>query len=106
MSTRTEIYGAAYASASGVNDTNFTFTPDDNGSYQIVLTVTDDELTGTSVNQTISVANVAPTATFSNNGPVNEGSPVTDEFCESIRIRQAWIRRLASIIPMHLARRA
>ena len=35
--------GNAFASGSGVNETSFAFTPDDNGGYQIVLTVSDED---------------------------------------------------------------
>ncbi len=60
---------------------NFTFTPDDNGSYSVSLTATDkDGGVSTAAVDAISVTNVAPTATFGNNGPVNEGSPVTVSF--------------------------
>jgi PKD repeat protein len=55
-------------------------TYDDSGSYTVTVTVTDkDGDPGTATFQ-VSVGNVAPTATFSNNGPVNEGSPVTVSF--------------------------
>ncbi|TVP98792.1 MAG: hypothetical protein EA381_11745 [Planctomycetaceae bacterium] len=40
---------------------NWSFTPDDNGSYRIVLTATDKDSASTSVEQTITVANIAPT---------------------------------------------
>jgi hypothetical protein len=49
-----------YASGSGLGMTSFAFTSNDNGSYQIVLQVTDDETNSSSANRTISVANVAP----------------------------------------------
>ncbi len=60
---------------------NFTFTPDDNGSYSVSLTATDkDGGVSTAAVDAISVTNVAPTATFSNNGPVAENIPVTVAF--------------------------
>ncbi|MGD0283960.1 MAG: PKD domain-containing protein, partial [Dissulfurispiraceae bacterium] len=73
----------AFATDTGINHTNFSFTPDDNGSYQIVLTVMDDEGTSSSDSQTISVSNVAPTATFTNSGtitPITEGGSGTVSF--------------------------
>jgi len=50
----------AFASGSGVDQTSFSFTPDDNGSYEIVLTVSDEDGGSATTSQTISVANVAP----------------------------------------------
>ncbi|MCA9037595.1 MAG: hypothetical protein KDA91_20815, partial [Planctomycetaceae bacterium] len=49
-----------FASASGTDLLSFTFTPDDNGSYQIVLTVSDEDGGTASVSETITVSNVAP----------------------------------------------
>ncbi len=69
--------GNPFATGSGVS---FSFTPDDNGSYVVTLSATDkDDGTG-SDNKTITVNNVAPTGTLSNNGPVSEGSPATIGF--------------------------
>ena len=46
--------------ASGTN-TNFSFTPDDNGSFEVSLSVTDDNgNVGTAASKTIAVTNVAP----------------------------------------------
>ena len=39
---------------------SFSFTPDDNGSYRIALTVTDEDGGSATVESTIDVANVAP----------------------------------------------
>lgn len=44
---------------------SFAFTPNDNGSYQISLTVTDKDGSATTESQTFTVNNVAPTATVS-----------------------------------------
>ena len=44
-------------------DPNFSFTPDDNGSYVVSLTVTDEAATFTD-SETFTIANVAPTATL------------------------------------------
>src|SRR5205807_9030839 len=49
-------------------------TYDDNGSYTVTVTVTDKDGGSGSAQFTANVANVAPTATFSNDGPVSEGS--------------------------------
>ena len=52
--------GVAFADGSGVDLTEFRFTPDDNADYRIVLTVADEDGGSSTVEQTISVANVAP----------------------------------------------
>ncbi|MCP4378831.1 MAG: PKD domain-containing protein, partial [bacterium] len=57
--------------------TNFSFTPDDNASYQIVLTVSDEDGGSTTVDNTIDVANVAPVVTAGADQFVNEGDPMT-----------------------------
>src|SRR5262249_44442122 len=44
---------------------SFTFTPDDNGSYRIVLTASDEDGGSASTEQTITVGNVAPSAALS-----------------------------------------
>jgi PKD repeat protein len=49
-------------------------TYDDNGAFTVKVTVTDKDGGSGSAQFTANVANVAPTATFSNDGPVNEGS--------------------------------
>src|SRR5207302_6939857 len=51
-------------------------TYDDNGSYTVTVKVTDKDGGSDSKTFKVDVANVAPTATLSNDGPVNEGSPV------------------------------
>ena len=55
---------------------NFSFTPNDNGSYAVTFTVTDDDGGANSDNFTVTVDNVAPTATFNAPASVNEGSPI------------------------------
>ena len=60
-----------YATGSG---SSFVFTPDNNGSYNIVLTVTDDELNSNTTSQLISVANVAPIVSLIGPTSANEGS--------------------------------
>jgi len=70
--------GSAFASGTAAS---FSFTPDDNGSYVVSLQVTDaDGATGTAAQKTITVTNVAPTASLANNGPINEGSNATITF--------------------------
>ena len=67
--------GAAYATGTSAS---LTFTPNDNATYAVDLAVTDNHGgVGHAPQNTVSVFNVAPTATLSNNGPVNEGSPAT-----------------------------
>jgi len=69
--------GSSYASGSG---TGLTFTPDDNGSYEVSLTVSDDDGgIGTAAAQTIDVTNVAPalSSVTVTPDPVNEGSSAT-----------------------------
>jgi|GEM_PF-971163 len=58
----------------------FSFTPDDNGSYEVLLSVTDDDGgVGTATSQTILVTNAAPTLSNLSVSPamLNEGSEAT-----------------------------
>ena len=73
--------GANFALPGGttLNGTSFTFTPTDNGSYVVRLTVVDDEGAATTVNSpAIAVANAAPTAgiTGEPGSSIAEGTPV------------------------------
>src|SRR5439155_12743037 len=52
----------------------------DNGSYTVTVTVTDKDSGSGSAQFTVTVANVAPTAALSNDGPVNEGGSATISF--------------------------
>ena len=52
----------------------------DNGSRTVKGKVIDKDGGSTEYTTTVTVNNVAPTATLSNNGPVNEGSPATVTF--------------------------
>ncbi len=65
----------SYASASTSDTDSFTFT--DNGSYTVFGRIFDKDDGFTDYSSIVVVNNVAPTATIANNGPVNEGSPVT-----------------------------
>src|SRR5204862_4218580 len=70
---------ATYATAGTTNSTTCPF--DDGPANKTVTTRILDKDGGYSdYSTTVVVNNVAPTATLSNNGPVNEGSPVTVSF--------------------------
>lgn len=81
-----EVYkdGAATPFATGGNSPSFAFTPNDNGSYRIVLTVADEDGGSATAERTITVTNVAPAVTIT--GPTTGrqgaglafGSGVTD----------------------------
>ena len=56
----------------------FSFTPEDGGGYLVTLTATDqNSLTSTPVSQTITIQNVAPTATIANLPPGNTSNAGT-----------------------------
>ena len=70
--------GNPYSSGSSED---FSFTPNDNGSYVVTLTVTDDDGESGSDSKTIAVTNVAPTVTIvSGATSVDEGDVETYEF--------------------------
>src|SRR5204862_4808356 len=66
--------GAPFAAGT---ESTFSFTPDDNGSYAVTLTVTDDDGGVGSDSRTIDVTNLAPTAAI-NGAPASssEGTPI------------------------------
>ena len=73
------VAGNGQAIADG-NSQDFNFAPNDNGTYFVFFTVTDEGGLSGSTNVSLSVANVAPTATFGNTGPIGEGQAATVTF--------------------------
>jgi hypothetical protein len=68
--------GAPYGAAG--SGTVFSFTPDDNGSYVVTLTVSDDDGGSTTQSRSIQVTNVAPTGAITGapTGSVPEGTAI------------------------------
>ncbi len=66
---------SAYAAAGTSTSAPFTFA--DNGSYTVWGRIFDKDNGSTDYSTTVTVSNVAPTASISNNGPVGEGSSAT-----------------------------
>ncbi len=66
--------GTTYASGTTAG---FNFSPDDNGTYVVTLRVTDKDRGAGTDSKTITVTNVAPTATFMAPSAVNEGSNIS-----------------------------
>ena len=66
--------GAPYAAGAGAN---FGFTPDDNGSYEVVLTVTDDDGGAGVDTKAISITNVTPSIGLAGDDAVEEGAVYT-----------------------------
>src|SRR5262249_34226818 len=64
--------------ATGTNS-DFQFTPDDNGSFAAVLQATDANGAGTT-SANVAVTNVAPTATFGTTGTLTEGGSASVTF--------------------------
>src|SRR5262249_55350444 len=64
-------------------DPTFSFTPNDNGTYTVTFTVTDSDNGVGSDTVVVTVNNLPPTASFSNTGPVDEGSTVSVRFSNS-----------------------
>ena len=62
----------------------FSFTPDDNGTYVVSLSATDKDGGVGNDSKTITVNNVPPTATLSNNGPAAEGGSATISFSNQL----------------------
>jgi PKD repeat protein len=62
-------------------DPGFTFM--DDGTYEVCLTVTDDDGSTDTVCHNVTVDNVAPDVTASNDGPIDEGSSATIEVTAS-----------------------
>jgi RHS repeat-associated protein len=78
IATSAGALATTYAAAGTATSANFTFT--DNGSYTIFGRIFDKDGGSTDYTTTVVVNNIAPTATFTNNGPVSEGSAVTASF--------------------------
>jgi parallel beta-helix repeat protein len=67
-----------FAEDGGLKMTAFTFTPDDDGTYRVVLTVDDGDGGVTTVERAVAVANEAPTvAIVGASDPRVEGTPIT-----------------------------
>lgn len=67
--------GANTPFASGTNS-NFNFTPNDNGTYNLSLTVTDSANQQATAQQAVTVTNSLPTATMGGTTSVGVGTPI------------------------------
>lgn len=98
-----------YAPFASGSTSTFSFTPDDDGVYDVMLTVTDQS---GAVSETafvsIPVFNVAPTATLSTTGPAAIGQPIevsfTGVFDPSLVDSAAGLRYSFALSPDELAR--
>ena len=72
--------GSGYGSFGG--SSTATCPTDDNGSRDVKGKIRDKDGGETEYTATVSITNVAPTATLSNNGPADEGSPATVSFAD------------------------
>jgi PKD repeat protein len=66
--------------AAGSGALGGTHTYADNGVYEVIVSIADDDGGSDTQSFFVTVNNVAPTATLSNNGPVNEGASATVTF--------------------------
>jgi uncharacterized delta-60 repeat protein len=66
--------GSAFAAGSGAN---FSFTPDDDGTYVIALTAADEDGASGSISQTLAGTNVPPDATLSGSATGVRAQPLT-----------------------------
>jgi hypothetical protein len=76
-----------YATAGASKNTSFTF--NDNGSFTVFGRVFNPDNSFTDYTTTVTVTNVAPTATLGNNGPVNANAPVTVSFTNPADVSSA-----------------
>lgn len=67
----------ALPAGTATDQADFTFTPDDNGSYVVSLSVTDDSGTTETATQTIDVTNVSPTTGVSGPAVAVRGQSIT-----------------------------
>ncbi len=65
------------AATIGAGTLSASHTYDDNGTYSVAISLTDDDTGAAGETIDAVIRNVAPTATFGNDGPVNEGSGFT-----------------------------
>ncbi|HEV3344818.1 MAG TPA: PKD domain-containing protein, partial [Pirellulales bacterium] len=76
-----------YAAAGTASSAPFTFAED--GTYTVYGRIFDSDGSSTDYSTVVTVNEVPPTATFGNNGPVNEASPVTVSFTNPFSPSQA-----------------
>jgi hypothetical protein len=78
--TITKVSGAGTVTDNGDNTWSWSHSTTDNGSGTVVVQASDGEHTPATDTFKWSAANVKPTASLGNNGPVEEGSPATISF--------------------------
>jgi hypothetical protein len=87
--------GSPYGEGGG---SSFAFTPDDDGSYLVVLTATDEAGGVGSDSETITVTNVGPAVTFTSGDPsIPEGSSSTEPHVYSFSISDPGTDHVAAV---------